>query len=394
MNIPNGYEIRPQSNPETGESMGDGLWLPGDLQKGAVIGNYMHFAEKISRAEYLRQDDKQTEYCMVINNEYYLGDPERNFVCKINDPRGTGCVANVAVAENGDVVYGGDGTAGWAWLDYGDAYWDTIDFNRLGYRLERLPDDCYAEMDKVTNAKGNHGPHDNSSWTQSHWDRVFVQNDVYNDYHLQRNLSERRVFRTLKFAESVYEKLEARQGIALQPKMLRSMPVRNVRVPETLGADRMLSLPKVGSVKSDTRLGTVGLGTYRVRVPIEVEAGDSFDAPFAEQDVHKDITRQMFNEKLQTAIHSAIVTGKNAAKLRIHPPGGGSEVVDIPEYHMLFIHGRLSHAGVGYATQNTRLHCYIGDRQLNWSTQTREFFDQSDLSDKDASLSWFAKLCH
>eukprot|EP01047_Picozoa_sp_COSAG01_P064944 COSAG01_NODE_8681_length_2697_cov_179.687837_1_plen_260_part_00 len=258
--------------------------------------------------------------------------------------------------------------------------------------MERLPNECRAEMNKVTNAKGNHGPHEGSDWAQSNWARVFIETGVYNDYHLQRDWPRRLVAKTLGVAERVYERLMARQGIALQQKIVRSMPVRNVQVPAILGPNRTISRAKFGSALDDT--GTVDLGTYRVRVPSGARAGDFFDAPFAEQGVHKDITRQMYNAKLETAIHSAIVTGKDAAKLRIHPPGGGgSSVVDIPAYHMLFCHGRLSQNNMGYATQNTRLQCYIGDAEVNWSTHTQEFFDQSDLSDKGASLSWFAKLC-
>ena len=51
-------------------------------------------------------------------------------------------------------------------------------------------------------------------------------------------------------------------------------------------------------------------------------------------------------------------------------------------------HGRLSHAGVGYAMRHSRLHCYIGDRRVE-RVLTPEFLDQSDLVDRNASLSWF-----
>ena len=63
------------------------------------------------------------------------------------------------------------------------------------------------------------------------------------------------------------------------------------------------------------------------------------------------------------------------------------DLLDIPAYHMLFFHGRLSHAGVGYAMLHSRLHCYIGDRRLE-RVLTQEFLDQSDLVDHNASLSW------
>jgi hypothetical protein len=61
---------------------------------------------------------------------------------------------------------------------------------------------------------------------------------------------------------------------------------------------------------------------YDITVPEGKMPGDTFDAPFAEQDIHKDITRQMFRDVLDTAIHSVLVTGKDAAQLRIHPPDG------------------------------------------------------------------------
>ena len=116
--------------------------------------------------------------------------------------------------------------------------------------------------------------------------------------------------------------------------------------------------------------------------------GDTFDAPFAEQDIHKDITRQMSQDVLDTAIHSVLVTGEDAAQLRIQPPNGDSQLLEIPPYNMLFFHGRLSHAGVGYAMRHSRLHCYIGDRRVE-RVLTPKFLDQSDLVDRNASLSWF-----
>ena len=96
----------------------------------------------------------------------------------------------------------------------------------------------------------------------------------------------------------------------------------------------------------------------------------------------------MFRRVLDTAIHSVIVTGKDAAQLRIQPPDGDSQLLKIPPYNMLFFHGRLSHAGVGYAMRHSRLHCYIGDRRMK-DVLTPEFLDRSDLVDRNASLSWF-----
>ena len=62
--------------------------------------------------------------------------------------------------------------------------------------------------------------------------------------------------------------------------------------------------------------------------------------------------------------------------------------LEIPPYNMLFFHGRLSHAGVGYAMRHSRVHCYIGDRRVE-RVLTPKFLDQSDLVDRNASLSWF-----
>ena len=145
--------------------------------------------------------------------------------------------------------------------------------------------------------------------------------------------------------------------------------------------------PKFGS-KDDRHSTWVDLGTYDVTVPEGMKPGDTFDAPFAEQDIHKDITRQMFLDVLDTAIHSVLVTGEDAAQLRIQPPNGDSQLLKIPPYNMLFFHGRLSHAGVGYAMRHSRLHCYIGDRRVE-RVLTPEFLNQSDLVDRNASLSWF-----
>eukprot|EP01048_Picozoa_sp_COSAG05_P032843 COSAG05_NODE_12822_length_453_cov_0.635593_2_plen_120_part_01 len=67
---------------------------------------------------------------------------------------------------------------------------------------------------------------------------------------------------------------------------------------------------------------------------------------------------------------------------------GDSHLKEIPPYNMLFFHGRLSQAGAGYAMRHSRLHCYIGDRRVE-RVLTPKFLDQSDLKDRNASLSWF-----
>jgi hypothetical protein len=84
----------------------------------------------------------------------------------------------------------------------------------------------------------------------------------------------------------------------------------------------------------------------------------------AAQGLHKDITKQQFRDVKETAIHSAIATADEPAELWIQSPGKDKEIVTVPPFSMIFFHGRLLHAGRGYAKMHTRLHCYVGDKAL------------------------------
>ena len=91
--------------------------------------------------------------------------------------------------------------------------------------------------------------------------------------------------------------------------------------------------------------------------------------------------------------HSGIVTGAEAAVLRVQHPGTSEpEDVTVPPYSFLLFHGRLLHSGTCYADKRTRVHFFIGDRTILAGIvklNGLEFFNGTDLTDRMTSLRWY-----
>jgi hypothetical protein len=130
-----------------------------------------------------------------------------------------------------------------------------------------------------------------------------------------------------------------------------------------------------------------------------------------DQELHKDIAIEMFQELDEWPVHSAIITGKYGAQLLVQSPGETEPTTrDIGKYTMLMFHGRLLHAGKGMTVEqckydgedgkrhHRRMHTYVGPEALLGRMQSEKiskvpreerFFNSTDLSDKSTSLSWY-----
>jgi hypothetical protein len=86
------------------------------------------------------------------------------------------------------------------------------------------------------------------------------------------------------------------------------------RLPHALRG-RLLVGPLIVDVTHGDYIAIPWSATYDVTAPEGKRPGDTFNAPFAEQDVHKDITRQVSRDVLETSIHNVVATGKDVAKL-------------------------------------------------------------------------------
>ena len=326
---------------------GEGIYSSGKLQTGQTLGNYTDGAVILDRKAYQKLSNVDTTYIMTIGHQICDHRNGTNWLRLINAPSATE-KTNVVVDHTGEFTFTGPPEyEGFLLLDYGDGYWKTEDFNKTGSLEVAVPDNLHAIIDTTLEADGG-------------WEDIFKSEGVMDPYRRMRHL----------------------RGGDKQDKLFRWV---GKTFDETLG-DALSPWFAVQNVALDSIAGG------------------------PDQELHKDISKSMFQNNDEWPIHSGMITGSAGAQLVIQRPGRDEpETVTIGKYTLLMFHGRLLHGGKGMEFKDCcegkdgkmhhrRIHCYVGSEILlgkikgetmRGVTKENGFLNGTDLTDRMTSLRWY-----
>ena len=320
-----------------------------------VLWNYRVGAKVLDRKEHQRLTEEESAYVLFVTGSYYDQKDGDNWLRFINTPNKPKEKANVRIDPNGDFVFTGKSDyVGFLWASYGDAYWEAEQFNDTGILEVSVPDKLHPYIESILEKDGK-------------WEQVFLKQDDKDK----------------------------------EPEMDKKRRLRHLH-----GGDYQNQIFKWVGKTFNEKLSTCVSEWYATQNTVldSIAGGE-------DQELHKDIAIEMFQELDEWPVHSAIITGQYGAQLLVQPPGETEpKIHDIGKYTMLMFYGRLLHAGKGMeekhckyigkdgAKHHRRIHTYVGPEALlgKMEAEKREgipreqrFFNRTDLSDKSTSLSWY-----